>query len=91
MWYLVPILYNFETPFIIGEYHRIQSCGYTKYVSYVPGINICVYIPGIKQKPVVVVGVCLFFLSFPIGVGLAGAPPWAVSAPDLAVGTWAWV
>ena len=31
------------------------------------------------------------FLSLPISVGIAGAPPWAVSAPDLAVGMWAWV
>ena len=26
-----------------------------------------------------------------IGVGFGGAPPWAVSAPDLDVGAWAWV
>ena len=31
------------------------------------------------------------FLSLPISVGFTGAPPWAVSAPDLAVGTLAWV
>ena len=24
-------------------------------------------------------------------MGIAGAPPWGVSAPDLAMGTWAWV
>ena len=29
-------------------------------------------------------------LSLSISVGIAGAPPWAISAPDLAVGTWAW-
>ena len=26
-----------------------------------------------------------------ISVGLAGAPPWGVSASDLAVGAWAWL
>ena len=31
------------------------------------------------------------FLSLPISVGIAGAPPWVVSAPGLAVGTWVWV
>ena len=31
------------------------------------------------------------FLSLPTSVGIAGAPPSAVSAPDLTVGTWAWV
>ena len=31
------------------------------------------------------------FLSLPTIVGIARAPPWADSAPDLAVGTWAWV
>ena len=29
------------------------------------------------------------FVSLRISVGIAGAPPWGVSAPDLAVGTWA--
>ena len=36
---------------------------------------------------VVGVVVCLFFLSLLISVGFAGAPPWGVSAPDLAMGT----
>ena len=31
--------------------------------------------------------VCRFFLSFPIIMGVAGAPTWAVSAPDFAMGT----
>ena len=31
------------------------------------------------------------FLSLLISVGLAGTPPWAVSAPDFALGSWAWV
>ena len=36
---------------------------------------------------VVGVVVCRFFLSLLISVGFAGAPPWGVSAPDLAMGT----
>ena len=38
-----------------------------------------------------VVGVVCRFLTLPIRIGITGAPPWAFSAPDLAVGTWAWV
>ena len=39
----------------------------------------------------VVVGVVCRFLTLSISVGIAGSPPWGVWAPDLAVGTWAWV
>ena len=54
--------------------------------TYVPGAALLLMCDVFLLSALYVV-----LFTLPISVGIAGAPRWAVSAPDLAVGTWVWV
>ena len=60
-----------------GKRRRASDVYTPQYSLYVPGAALLLLLSALYVD----------FLSLPISVGIAGAPPWAVSAPDLAVGT----